>query len=139
MRRATADLGQQIGAANHIIQGPRTDARQDLAHFGRVESDQVHNLIGITREFTAQSVVLCTNANRAGVRLTLTDHDTAHRDQRGSADAVFFGTQHRGHDNVTPCAQTAISAQRDTLAQVVHRKHLMRLGQTHFPRQDPRI
>ena len=135
MRRATRHLRQQISAPDHLVQGPRADAGEDLAHFGCIEGDQVDDLIRRAGELLAQVFVLGANANRASVRLALTHHDTAHRNQRGGADAVFFGTHHRSHDNVTTRAQTTIRAQRDPLAQVVHRQHLMRLGQTHFPWQ----
>ena len=71
----------------------------------------------------------------AGVGLALAHHDAAHGDQRRGADAIFLGPHHRGHDDVTPGAQPTIGAQRDPVAQVVHRQNLMRLGQAHFPRQ----
>ena len=133
--RATADLCQQVGAANHLIQRTRADRGQNLAHFLRIEGDQVHHLVGIAGELATQGFVLRTDAHRAGVRLALTHHDTAHRDQRGGADAVFLGAHHRGHDNVAAGAQAAIGPQGDTVTQVVHRQNLMRFGQAHFPRQ----
>ena len=57
----------------------------------RVEGDQVDDLVGIAGELVAQRFVLGTHANGAGVGLTLTHHDAAHRDQGSRADAVFFG------------------------------------------------
>ena len=131
----TAHLAQQIRTSDDIINGPRADTCQDFPDFLRVESDEVHNFIGIARKFCPKFFFLCANAHRAGVGLTLTDHDTAHRNQRRSADTIFFGAHHGSHDDITACAQSPISPQGDPVAQVVHRQNLMRLCQAHFPWQ----
>ena len=65
----------------------------------------------------------------------MTHHDAAHGDQRSGTDAVFLSAHHRGHDDITPRAQTTIGAQGDPFAQIVHREHLVGLGQAHFPGQ----
>ena len=135
MRRAARHLGQQIGTANHIVQRTRTDGGKDFTHLCRIKGNQIHNLIGIARELFAQRFVLGAHAHGACIRLALTHHDAAHRDQGGGADAVFLGPHHRRHYNIPPGTQTTIGAQRDALAQVVHGEYLMRLGQAHFPRQ----
>ena len=67
MRRTTANLRQQIGTADNIIQRTRTDASEDFAYFGCVEGDQVHDLICVTSELVAQCLVLCTYADGASV------------------------------------------------------------------------
>ena len=135
MRRTTAHLCQQIGAANDVIKTARTNLCQNLAHFLRVKGDQIDNLICIACEFCAQAFVLRANAHGAGVRLALAHHDTSHGNQRSRADTIFLGPHHGCHDNVTTCAQATIGAQGDSVAQVVHRQDLMRLGQAHLPWQ----
>mmetsp|Transcript_7112 Transcript_7112/g.11612 ORF Transcript_7112/g.11612 Transcript_7112/m.11612 type:complete len:430 (+) Transcript_7112:1278-2567(+) len=133
--RATADLRQQVRTANHLIQGLRTDRGEDFPHFLRIEGDQVHNFVCRSGVLRTQVFVLSTHANRAGVGLTLTHHDTAHRDQRSGPNTILFRTHHRGHYDVASRAQTTIGPQRDAFTQVVHRQNLMRLGQTHLPWQ----
>ena len=135
MCRPTRNLCQQVGTANHVIEGFRTDRRQNFTHFLSVECDQVHNLVRVTSVFGPQFRILRTDAHRTCVRLTLTYHDTAHRDQGRCSDTVFFGTQHRSHHDITTCAQTTIGPQGNAFAQVVHCQNLMRLGQTHLPWQ----
>ena len=135
MGRATADLRQQISTTNHIIQRPRTDRGQQFANLSGIEGNQINNLVRIASELGTQVFILRTHANRAGVRLTLTDHNATHRNQGSGADAIFLSTHHRSHHNVTARAQTSIGAQSNPVTQLVHRQNLMRLGQAHFPRQ----
>ena len=101
---------QQISTTNHVIKRFRTNRGEHFAHFLRVEGNQIDDLIRIARELVTQCFVLCTHTNRARVGLALTYHNAAHRNQRSGADAVFLSTKHRGHDNVTTCAQTTVRA-----------------------------
>ena len=135
MRRAARNLTKQIRPTDDFIHRPRANAGQNLAHFLGVEGDQVHHLIRRAGKFLAQFGVLGADAHGAGVRLALTHHDAAHRDQGGGADAVFLGPHHGGHHHIAAGAQPTIGAQGDAFAQVVHGKNLMRLCQAHFPRQ----
>ncbi len=135
MRRTPADLRQQIGPPDDLVNRTRAQRCQNLAHFLGVEGDQVHHLVSRAGEPGAQAFILRAHAHGAGVGLALPHHDAAHGDQGGGADAEFLGPHHRCHDNVAPRAQAPIGAQRHPLAQVVHRQNLMRLGQAHFPRQ----
>ena len=133
--RPTADLRQQIGTANHVIQTTRPDRGEQFAHFGCIERDEVHDLIRVAGKLAPQRFVLGTDADGAGVRLALTHHDTAHSDQRRSTDAVFLGPHHRGHHDIAARAQPAVGPQGHAVTQVVHRQNLMRFGQPHFPRK----
>jgi hypothetical protein len=135
MRRTPADLRQEVGAPDHLIERPRADGGQKLPHLLRVEGDEVHHLVGGARELLAQALVLRADADGAGVGLALAHHDAAHRDQRGGADAVFLGPHHRRHDDIAPGAEPAIGAERHAVPQVVHGENLVRLGQAHLPRQ----
>ena len=135
VRGTPAHLAQEIRAADDLIEGPRADGRKDLTYFLRVKCDEVHNLVRIASELRAQALVLRTDTDRAGVRLTLTHHNAAHRDQCGGADPELFRAHHGSHDDVTPSPQTSICAECHAPTQVVHRQNLMRFRQTHFPRQ----
>ena len=135
MRRTSADLRQQVRAADDFIKAARPDAGQNLTHFGGIEGDEVHHFVRIAGELATQSFVLCANTHGASIRLALADHDAAHSDQRGGADAIFLGPHHRSHDDVASGAQATIGAQCHPVAQVVHRQNLMRLGEAHLPRQ----
>jgi hypothetical protein len=45
MRGATADLGQQIGPSDDLVDAARADAGQQFPHLLRVEGDEVHHLV----------------------------------------------------------------------------------------------
>ena len=128
-------MAEQISTANQLIHRARADTGQNLAHLLRVEGDQIDNLIGRSGKFVPQRFVLRANTHRAGVGLALPHHDTAHCDQGGGADAIFFRAHHGRHHDIAASAQTAIGAQCHPLAQIVHGQNLMRLSETHFPRQ----
>ena len=67
--------------------------------------------------------------------MALAHHDAAHGHERGRADAILFGPEHRGDDDVAPGAQAAVRAQRHLVTQVVQRQHLVRFGKADLPRQ----
>jgi hypothetical protein len=108
---------------------------QDLAHFLGDEGHQVDDLLGRADELGAQPLVLRADADRAGVRMALADHDAAHRDQRERADAEFLGAEDRGDDDVAPGLEPAIGAQLHAAAQAVESQRLVDFGQAHFPRR----
>ena len=135
MRRPAADLGQHVGAPQHLVDRARPQGGQDLAHLVGQQAEEIHHLVGAAGEPLAQRRVLGADPHRAGVRLALAHHDAAHGDQGCGADAVFLGPHHRRDDDVAPGPEPAIGAQRDAVAQVVQRQHLMDLGQAHLPRQ----
>ena len=131
----TADLCQQVGAADHLFQRGETESCENLAHlFGKV-GEELHHLLRRALELGSQVVALRADTDRAGVGVALAHHDASHRDQRRGADAVFVGTEHRRHDDVAAGLQAAIGAQHDLAAQIVHAQHLMHFGQAHFPWQ----
>ena len=112
MRCTPAHLAKQISTADDLVEGPCADRRKDFTNFLRVKCDEVHNLIRIAGELCAQALVLRTDADRAGVRLTLTHHDAAHGDQCGGADPELFCAHHGSHDDVTPSPQTSVCPER---------------------------
>ena len=132
---ATADLSQQISAANHLFQITRPDLSHDLADFGGEEGEEIDDLVRRSGEFLTQARGLNADADRAGIGLTLTDHDAAHRDQRRSTNAVFLGAHHRCDDNIAARSEATVSPQSHAVTQLVHGETLMPLSQAHFPRQ----
>ena len=135
MLGAAADLTQQIGAADDVVQAAEAQPRDDLAHFLGDEGHQVDDLFGRAGELGAQPLVLHAYAHRAGVAVALAHHDAAHRHQRQRADAELFCAQDRGDHDVAPGLQPAIGAQLHAVAQAVERQHLIGFGQPHFPRR----
>ena len=79
--------------------------------------------------------ILCGNANRTGIQIADTHHDTAHGYQRSSCETILLCTQHCCDDHVTACHHFTIGFNDNLRTQVVLNQCLMGFGQTQFPRQ----
>ena len=119
MLRPAAHLRQQVRPPDHLVDRPRPDARQHLAHLLRIEAHQVHDLVRRPGELRPQRRVLRADPDRAGVALALPHHDAAHRDQRRRADPELLRPEHRRDDDVPPGPQAPVGPQDHPVAQVV--------------------
>ena len=134
-RIAPADLGQKIGPADDLLERREAERCQDLANLLGKMGEELNNLFRRSLELRPKIVALRADADRAGVGVTLADHDAAHRDQRRCADTVFVGAEHCRHDNVAAGLQATVGAEHDLVAKIVHAQDLMHFRQAHFPRQ----
>ncbi len=66
--------------------------------------------------------------------MALPHQDAAHRHQRRRAQAIFFGAQHGGDDDVAAGLQAAIGAQHHLFPETIQGQHLMHFRQPHLPR-----
>ena len=130
---AAADLAQEIGAADRLLQRAQAQRGQHLAHLLGDEAHQVDDLLGRAGEALAQVGALGADADRAGVGVALADQDAAHGDQRQGADAVLLGAEQGGDDHVAAGLDAAVGAQGDAVAQPVQGQDLVDLGQAHLP------
>ncbi len=133
IRCAAADLFQQFGATDDLVQGLEAERGQDFAHFLGNEAEEIDDLFRRAGEFRPQLLVLGANADRAGIGMALPHHDAAHGHQRGRADAEFLGAENGGDDNIAAGLDATIGAQPYPVAQTVERQHLVHFGKTHFP------
>ena len=131
---AAADLAQEVGAADGLLQRAQAQGRQDLAHLLGDEAHQVDDLLGRAGEALAQVGALGADADRAGVGVALADQDAAHGDQRQRADAVLLGTEQGGDDHVAAGLDAAVGAQGDAVAQAVEGEDLVDLATGPSPR-----
>ena len=120
------DLGLQrgVGAVRH-----------QLAHFLGDEEEIIDDMFRLAKEPLAQNRILCRNADRTCVQMTLAHHDAAGGDQRRRREAELIRAEQRADDHVAAGAQPAVNLHRDARAQIVQHERLMRLGQAEFPRQ----
>ncbi len=81
VRTAAPRLTQQVGAADDLINGAGADGGQDFADLLGDEGEEVDHLLRRAGELGAQALVLRADADRAGVGMALTHHQTAHGDQ----------------------------------------------------------
>src|SRR3546814_790285 len=135
MLGAAADLAQQLGAADHLVEAAAAELGENLAHFLGDEGHQVDDLLRAAGEFGAELFILGADADRAGIAVALTHHDAAHGDEAQRSDAIFLGAENRRDHDVAPGLEPAVGAQADAVAQPVERQHLIDFGQAHFPRR----
>ena len=104
-------LVEEVGLADHLVEGAEAHLRHQLAHFLGDEEEVVDDVLGQALEALAQHRVLRRDADRAGVEMALAHHDAAGRDQRRGREAELVGAeQSRDHD-VAAGAQAAVGLQ----------------------------
>src|SRR3546814_14204295 len=91
MLGAAADLAQQLGAADHLVEAAAAELGENLAHFLGDEGHQVDDLLRAAGAFGAELFILGADADRAGIAVALTPHDAAHGEQAQRSDAIFPG------------------------------------------------
>ena len=82
-------------------------------------------MLWLAFEFAAQLRILCGNADRAGVEMTLAHHDTARGNKRGGGKAEFVCPQQRANHHIAPGAQAANHLHGNAAAQIVQNQRLM--------------
>src|SRR5262249_16322521 len=112
---SAADLKQEVSSADDLIKSSEAERREDLAHFLCDEAEEMDHLLRRTGKLRAELLVLCADADRAGVRVALADHDAAHSHKCCRADAELFRAHHRGHHHVAAGTNPAICAKRNAM------------------------
>ena len=125
---------QQVGAADHFVDGAEAELGHDFAHFLGDEAHEIDGMRGVAGEFLAQLRVLRGHAHRAGVEMADAHHDAAQRDQRRGGKTKFLRAQQRGDDHVAARLQLAVGFHGDAAAQIIQDQRLVRFGQPQFPR-----
>ena len=107
----------------------------DFSGFFGDHEQVVDNVFGLPVEFLSKLRILCGDADRAGVEMTLPHHDAAERDERCGCEAVLFGSQQRCDDNIAASLELAVCLQANSASQVVHDQRLVRFSDPEFPWQ----
>ena len=119
------NLFQQISPADHLFQAGKAERGQNFAHLFCNMCEQLDHFFRRAFKLCPQIITLCADPDRAGIGMTLTHHDTAHRHQSRSANTKFICTQHGGHHNIAARFQAAICAQHNLVTQAIHGQDLM--------------
>ena len=67
-----------VHAADHLVHCAEAELCHVLPHLFGKEEEEIDDVLRLARETRAQHRVLRSDANRAGVQVTLTHHDAAH-------------------------------------------------------------
>ena len=107
----------------------------DLAQILCHEEEVVDEVLGLAGEPLPQLRVLRSDTHRAGVEVTLAQHDAALRHEGGGRDAELVGPEETGDRDVAARLYLAVGLHHDPAAEVVLYEHLLRLGDAKLPRQ----
>ena len=124
-----------VDPAHHLVDRAEPELGHDLAQVLRHEEEVVDEVLGLAREPLPQLRVLRRDAHRAGVEVTLAQHDAALRHQGGGRDAELVGPEETGDRDVAARLYLAVGLHHDPAAEVVLDEHLLRLGDAKLPRQ----
>src|SRR4029077_6400562 len=108
---------KQFGVANDLLQRMRAQASQQRARLPGNGAEIVFYHLRTAGETGPQSLVLRGDAPGTGVEMTLAGHHTAHRQQRGGAEAKLVRAEQRGDHNVARKFESAVYAQAHVLSQ----------------------
>ena len=98
-------LVEEVGLADHLVEGAEAHRGHQLAHFLGDEEEVVDHVLRQALEALAQHRVLRRDADRAGVEMALAHHDAAGRDQRRGREAVLVGAEQAPRSpRRVPCA-----------------------------------
>mmetsp|Transcript_57412 Transcript_57412/g.101882 ORF Transcript_57412/g.101882 Transcript_57412/m.101882 type:complete len:230 (+) Transcript_57412:3153-3842(+) len=84
-------------------------------------------------ELGPENFVLCCDANRAGVQVTLTHHDAAHGNERSCGKAEMLGTEKGSHNHITASAELAICFQGNSTTKPIENQSLVSLCEAELP------
>ena len=112
-------LTQKFCASYHFIDGAESKPGHDLANFFGDSIEIVDDIFGLSFEFSTKPFVECCDTNRAVVQMALAHINTSHRNQRGSAEVIFFSAEECGVDNVFSGAHAAIGSQGHSIAKLI--------------------
>ncbi len=131
--RRPARRAEQVPPADDLVEGPRPQPGEQLAHLPGHEEEVVDHALGRALEALAQLRVLGGDAHRAGVEVALAQHHAAHRHQRRGGHPELLGPEQRGDHDVPTGAHPAVGLEADAAAHPVLHQRLVRLGHAQLP------
>ena len=82
-----------------------------FAQFARDKIEIVGEIFRFPRETFLQNIVLGGNTESAVIQMAMAQHHAAHRNQRGSSEAIFLGAQYCRDGDVSSRAHLAVGLQ----------------------------
>ena len=121
--------------AHHLVHGAESELGHVLAHLLGDKKEEVDYVFRLPLEPLAQNRVLCRDAYRACVQVTLAHHDAAHCDERHGRKTELFGSKQRRNHHVAAGLQFAVGLYPNAAAQIIEQQNLLRLSKPQFPGQ----
>ena len=87
--------------SDHFVDGAETEFGHDFTEFHGDERHEIDDMFRFAFEVFTKFRILSGDADRAGVFLTDTHHQAAHRDEGSRCESVFFGTEQCSDRDIT--------------------------------------
>ena len=126
-------LIQQINPAYHFVIAAQTELRHDLTHLFCHEEEIIHNVFRFAGKLGAQYRVLRSNADRAGIEMTLAHHDATFHHQRRCRKTDFIGAQQGSDSHVATGFHLSVSLNPHPATQSVQYQSLLGFRQAQLP------
>ena len=126
-------LGEELGAADELVESADTEPRHDGAGFFCDGVEIVDDHFGRALELRAELRIRGGDADRAGVEVAFPDIHAAHGDHGGGAEIELLRAEDGGDDNVLAVLDPAVGAEGDAVAEVIDDEGLLRLGKAELP------
>mmetsp|Transcript_100539 Transcript_100539/g.288012 ORF Transcript_100539/g.288012 Transcript_100539/m.288012 type:complete len:1151 (+) Transcript_100539:506-3958(+) len=126
---------EAVRLAHHLLKRAVAELGHVLAHLLRQQPEKVHHMLRLPRELGTEEGVLRGHADRAGVEVALSHHDTAEGDQRGGGERHLLRAEQGGDHHVAPVLDLSVRLQAHARAEVVEDEGLLGLGHSELPRE----
>mmetsp|Transcript_13155 Transcript_13155/g.18842 ORF Transcript_13155/g.18842 Transcript_13155/m.18842 type:complete len:210 (+) Transcript_13155:1432-2061(+) len=126
---------QMLSLTNHFFHSSVSHFGHDLANFFGHQEEVVHHVLWLACKLLPQFFILSGNSDRTCIQVTLSHHDTSHRNQRPSSKAKFFCTQKTRNDDITTSLELTVGLEFDSVAQSVENEGLLCFCKAEFPRK----
>ena len=122
-----------LRAANQFVHRTNSEGCHDLAGLLGHSHHEVDDVVRRSLELGAPLRVCGCDSNGAVVEVALPDINTAHRDHGDGSKVHLLGSQDGGDDHIASGAESAVGAEGDVVAELVHHEDLMGFGDAEFP------
>ena len=128
-------LAEQIGAADGLVEGAETQAREEAAHLESDEAEVRLDHLGRAGELLAQLGPLARDPHRARVEVTRSHHQAPLCEEERGAERELVRAEQRGDHDVAASLEAAVDAHPHAAPQAVRDERLLCLGEPELPRR----
>ena len=108
-----APRGEEVAAADDLVERASAERRQVLADLGRHEAHERHDVVRVAAVARPQLGILGGDPDRAGVEVAGPHHHAAEGDERRRREAELLGAEQRPDDDVAAGPQLAVHLDHD--------------------------
>ena len=126
-------LIQKIGSANQLIDRTHTKLCHILTHLLCNKAHEINDIFRLSAEVLTKLWVLGGYADRAGIKVAHTHHNTAHCNKRCGCKTILLCAEKCCDNHVMTIHQLSIGLKDDTVTKTIHDQGLMGFCYAKFP------